>query len=686
MPRSVASRLQRLAGLATVVALLAAFGAPGAVAQVEPPDLPLPPVPGQPDEVVPAEAPQPDAAATLSNVDGDQVGTVTFTDVDGATLVAAELSGLPAGFHGFHIHANPNCDGNADPPFGAAGGHFDPGEADHGEHAGDMPVLLVNADGSAQAAFVTDRFTAEELANRSVIVHAAPDNYANIPDRYEPGPDEATLGTGDAGGRLACGVIQSVAPPQLPDLGQGAEPVSAMLIGPDGQPLGSVSFAAVDGGVRVDAAVSGLSPGFHGFHLHAGPACTDADGSPEFVAAAGHYDPGAADHGGHAGDMPVLLAGDDGSAAASFVTDRFAVSDLTGRAVIVHAEADNYANIPTRYVSGRGPETGGPDRITGITGDAGDRDACGVVGGQAVRLFGPERLATAVKVSRSAFPVDGSAEAVVLARSERFADGLAGTPLAVANGAPLLLTPPGQLHPATAAELERVLRRGATVYLLGGEQALSAAVEEAVGELGFAPKRVFGATRIETAIAVARELGDPATLLITTGFVFPDALTAGAAASNVDGAVLLTPSGQPHPALDAYLADNDQAEVYAIGGPAAKAYDEATPVVGRERMETAVLVAEQFFDEPAVAGLARQGGAGDDSDTTFADALTGGAQAGRLGGPVLLSPTASLHALPAGYLCDQAATLLTAYLYGGSAALSEGVLTATAARVAGQGC
>jgi Cu-Zn family superoxide dismutase len=79
-----------------------------------------------------------------------------------------------------------------------------------------MPSLLVLADGTAQAQFASDRFAIDELFDAdgsAIIVHAAADNFANIPTRYQSttegvfGPDSATLGTGDAGARVACGVV-----------------------------------------------------------------------------------------------------------------------------------------------------------------------------------------------------------------------------------------------------------------------------------------------------------------------------------------------------------------------------------------------------------------------------------------------------------------------------------------------
>ena len=73
-----------------------------------------------------------------------------------------------------------------------------------------MPSLLVNADGTASAAFETDRFTIRQLRDAdgsAVMVHAGPDNFANIPPRYGTA-DQETLDTGDSGTRAACGVIR----------------------------------------------------------------------------------------------------------------------------------------------------------------------------------------------------------------------------------------------------------------------------------------------------------------------------------------------------------------------------------------------------------------------------------------------------------------------------------------------
>lgn len=160
-----------------------------------------------------------DAVAVLRDAQGNTVGKVKFEGDEHGTEVKATLHGIAVGldaYHGFHVHAN-DAGGACDPtapsgPFTNVGGHWNPGGADHGSHAGDLPTILVLGDGTGNARSVTGRFDPNEIAGRAVIVHGGPDNYANIPTRYvtggEAGPDAATKATGDAGGRIACGIIE----------------------------------------------------------------------------------------------------------------------------------------------------------------------------------------------------------------------------------------------------------------------------------------------------------------------------------------------------------------------------------------------------------------------------------------------------------------------------------------------
>lgn len=146
------------------------------------------------------------ARADLRNAKGQKVGDLTLTQESDGVKVTVEARNLPPGFHGFHIHAVGKCE----PPFTSAGGHFNPTNQTHGNHVGDLPNLLVNADGKASAVLKTARFKVADLFDTdgsALIIHADPDNHANIPSRYRPEADQATRSTGDAGGRIACGVI-----------------------------------------------------------------------------------------------------------------------------------------------------------------------------------------------------------------------------------------------------------------------------------------------------------------------------------------------------------------------------------------------------------------------------------------------------------------------------------------------
>jgi Cu-Zn family superoxide dismutase len=137
-------------------------------------------------------------------------GYVLIQDAPGGCWVFVSVAGLPPyrpagedgqpiGPHGFHVHECGNCEvGNAANPFQAAGGHWNPDNQPHGNHAGDFPVLFSH-NGQASMSFFTNRFTAAQVIGRSVIIHESPDDYRSQP-------------AGNAGKRLACGAIKSYSP------------------------------------------------------------------------------------------------------------------------------------------------------------------------------------------------------------------------------------------------------------------------------------------------------------------------------------------------------------------------------------------------------------------------------------------------------------------------------------------
>src|SRR5690625_4879264 len=136
------------------------------------------------------------ATAELLDPDGSTMGTVTMTQTDGGIEFAVDAEGMEPGMYGFHVHEIGECEPDSAAPddpedtgdFMSAGGHIAGEEdADHPDHAGDLPPLLVHEDGTAQMTVATDRLDESMLLDddgASVMVHSDPDNFANIPERY----------------------------------------------------------------------------------------------------------------------------------------------------------------------------------------------------------------------------------------------------------------------------------------------------------------------------------------------------------------------------------------------------------------------------------------------------------------------------------------------------------------------
>jgi Cu-Zn family superoxide dismutase len=138
------------------------------------------------------------ASTELRGADGAVVGWATFTeDAAGALHVNVHVKGLAPGLHGLHIHNTGSCT----PTFAAAGSHHNPLGSAHGDHAGDLPNLVVNGagighfDGTSDGATLSAGPVSVFDANGSaLVIHAGEDDMVTDP-------------TGNSGGRIACGVI-----------------------------------------------------------------------------------------------------------------------------------------------------------------------------------------------------------------------------------------------------------------------------------------------------------------------------------------------------------------------------------------------------------------------------------------------------------------------------------------------
>lgn len=340
--------------------------------------------------------------------------------------------------------------------------------------------------------------------------------------------------------------------------------------------------------------------------------------------------------------------------------------------------------VPTAAANAPGPEvTGAP--APGVQAAQG---AAAQAASEVIRLSGADRFETAVEISFASWDdwdavsdPQYQAGAVILARSDTYADALAAAPLAAAKRGPLLLTKTGSLNSPTEAEIQRILRRGGTVYVLGGTGAISAAVQKRLEGLGFTVKRLFGSDRYATAVAVAVEvektIGQPQFIALTTGTNFPDGLAMGAAAGTFGSTLVLTNGSSLPPATRAYLDARRSVEVVAAGGQAAATGAATWGIVGEDRYETSAMIADAFFgdpkrevDFPMVLGVA--------TGTNWPDALAASAMLADFGGPLVLSGPKAMPAASAGvieYLEDRriGADIQVGYVYGGTAVVGTAV-------------
>lgn len=257
------------------------------------------------------------------------------------------------------------------------------------------------------------------------------------------------------------------------------------------------------------------------------------------------------------------------------------------------------------------------------------------------------RQAAAVEISKYTFKAR-EAKIAVIAREDGFADAMAGGPLAGKNG-PLLLTNTHQLSGETRNELKRVLGSGATIYVLGGTQAVSDGVMNELRSFGNV-KRLRGSGRVETSVAIANEVmargGSNQIMIAREGpddrSPWADALSGGAWGAANGVPVVLSNSGSLSASVANLIKHQHPSRVHLLGGTGAlsagvvRGIPKGTTVVrhsGKDRTETATAVAEQLWGKSVRSMVLANGYDGD----AWVWALAAAPLAARTGSPLLLS-------------------------------------------------
>ena len=289
------------------------------------------------------------------------------------------------------------------------------------------------------------------------------------------------------------------------------------------------------------------------------------------------------------------------------------------------------------------------------------------------RVAGPARAQTAVEISRMGFPEN--ARTVVIATERDYPDALTGVPLADFLAAPLLLTSPDGLSDGVAEEVTRL--DATTAVLLGGESALSEAVEaELLSETKVRTiDRIQGATRYDTAAAIAHRMYDPTSeanrAVVVSGEGWPDAASAAPLAASLKVPVLLVRRDLVPSQTASALAEWETSSAIVVGGEnvIAPAVEMALPdpvrLAGATRYETAVEVAEFGMDEALLPHRLLFA-----TGSKFPDAIAGASLAARLRAPVLFVTYDELPPAVWGYFNTHTSDLTRVFILGQEAAIS----------------
>ena len=352
-------------------------------------------------------------------------------------------------------------------------------------------------------------------------------------------------------------------------------------------------------------------------------------------------------------------------------------------------------NVPPSVNVGGGPLVGGGpgggNSGGGGNNGGGSQDEAA---GEATRLWGRDRYATSLAVAREVAELaDGRLETVVLAGGHSWADALVAAPLAGKLNAAVLLSPPEGLGADAAAWLREVGVR--EIIAVGNAEHISEEALAALADIDDDIERIAAGDRYATAAAVARRIGQPATLgpllgrtvIVASGRVFADALASGPLAASGPYPILLTDRDGLHPAAAAYLAAHAD-HVIVMGGTAAvtdavekqiRAIPQAnrsgtrpmavTRLGGTDRYGTAVAFARWLTSSSALEGRVCfvNDTVGLATGTNAADAAASAPLLARSCAPLVLTPSDRLHPVTASHL-RRAAELL---VFGGTAAISD---------------
>ncbi|MBV4440602.1 cell wall-binding repeat-containing protein [Clostridium tyrobutyricum] len=293
------------------------------------------------------------------------------------------------------------------------------------------------------------------------------------------------------------------------------------------------------------------------------------------------------------------------------------------------------------------------------------------------RLGGQDRYETSTKISQDGWT---TSEYVVLASGQGYADALCAAPIASRHSAPILLTPSNNLDQNVKSEITRL--KATHVIEIGGTGSISTNVENELKSMGLSVQRLGGADRYETSVKVAKALGTPNKVVVTSGQGYADALSIAPIAAKQGMEILLTSDmGIPDTVKD-YIQDNQSSivDTYVVGGTAVipdstiSGLSNPIRISGDDRYETNVNVLDHFkasIDMNNVY-IARGGGS---AGNEFADALSASALAAKNNSSVVLTDDdINTNANTQKFIEDNVDSSANIVAVGGQASVADSVL------------
>ncbi|WHX40248.1 cell wall-binding repeat-containing protein [Mesobacillus sp. AQ2] len=295
--------------------------------------------------------------------------------------------------------------------------------------------------------------------------------------------------------------------------------------------------------------------------------------------------------------------------------------------------------------------------------------------GYTIRLGGQDRFEVAVNVSKKGWT---SANTVILANYDAYADALAAAPLAYKYNAPILLTQPGVLTAATKAEIDRL--NATNVIAVGGSASISDSVLSEVRKMGLKTERISGANRFEVANNIALRVGKSSKVVLAYGLNFPDALAIAPYAARNGYPILLTNTNTLPGSTKAIIDQWGVSQTIIVGGEGSISRNVYNSVPnpyridGRNRFEVAANIANKYFSTRSQSSIA--------TGMTFADALTGAVFAAKRNEPILLTTATSVPTETRSAIINNG--YQSFFVYGGPGSVSEGIFNSLAISVVGK--